>query len=204
VDDGPPGGAVALDVDAALRISPGHEVVQHEFEVVARRDAVRRRVPEERWAERVVGQLRHVLFDTELGDVVGRDRSELGRLIDEVVACLAVDAAGRGEEEALHAGVLRELRKADRGSMVDVVRDLGVQVAQRIVGERREVDDRVEPLQVRRLDVPKVQPQLRNVVNARSERTPPEEITVEADHLVAGAEQHRHHHGADVTLVSGD
>src|SRR2546427_205911 len=198
------GGAVALDVDAALCIGPGHEVVQHEVEAEARRDAVRRRVPEERWAEPVVRQLRHVLLDADLRDGVGRDRIELGRLLGAVVAWPPVDAAGTGEEEAPHAGVLREPREADRGSMADVVRDLGVQVGQLIVGERREVDDSVEPFQVRRLDVSKIDSHLGNILNDWAKRALLEEVAIETDHLLANSEQHRHHHGADVTLVSGD
>ena len=88
--------------------------------------------------------------------------------------------------------------------MVDVVRDPGIKVAQGIVGERREVHDRVESFQVLLPDIPEIQPQLGNGAEARSERTPLKEVAVEADHLMAGIEQDWCHYGTDVTFVSGE
>ena len=49
-------------------------------------------------------------------------------------------------------------READRCGVIDLVGDLRIQVPQRIVGETRRVDDSVEPVQVRRLDIPEVEP----------------------------------------------
>src|SRR5207247_2528223 len=71
-------------------------------------------------------------------------------------------------------------------------------------GEGGEVDDRVEPLQLPHLDVPHIDPHLRDVVDARDERAPLEEVGVETDDVVTGAEQHRDHHRADVSLVAAD
>ena len=67
-----------------------------------------------------------------------------------------------------------------------------------------QVGDGIESLQVLRSNVPEIERHLGNVANAGAERALPEEIAVQADHLVAGVEQHRHHYGADVALVSGD
>ena len=112
----------------------------------------------------LIRQLRHVLLDADLRDGVGRDRVKLGRLVHEIVAGFAVAAARGGVEEARHAGLLCEPREAHRGGVVDVVRDLRIQVAQRIVGERGQVDDGVESFEVRRLHVPQVDAQLTNVL----------------------------------------
>ena len=88
--------------------------------------------------------------------------------------------------------------------MVDLVGDVRVQVPERIVGQRREVNDRVEALQASCLDVSQVESSLGDIVNPRCERTLPEEVAVETGHLVAGIEQHGHRHGTDIALVAGD
>ena len=49
--------------------------------------------------------------------------------------------------------LLGQARQPDGRAVVDLVGDGGVQVAEGIVGERREMDDRLEALQVARLDV---------------------------------------------------
>jgi hypothetical protein len=63
------------------------------------------------------------------------------------------------------------------------------------------VNDRVEPPELRRPDVPNVEPQLGNRANALGEIAFSEEVAVQTDHFVAGVEQQRYHHGSDVALV---
>jgi hypothetical protein len=118
-------------------VRPGHQIVQDQLKVVARGNAVSSRIPQESGTEPVGRQLGQLLFDAKLRNVVGGDRSDVGRLVEEIGASLAVDGAGRGEEEACDSSILGELRKANRGHEVDLVRDLGIQVAQRVIGERR-------------------------------------------------------------------
>src|SRR5262249_25789254 len=154
--------------------------------------------------EVIVGQLRDVVLDAYFGDRVRRDRAQLRGLVDERVARLPVAAARRRVEKACHAGVLGQTREPDGRGVVDVEGDVRVEVAQRIVRERAEVNNRVESVEMTHLHVAQVEPQLVDVLDAGAERALTEEITVEPDDFVASAEEHRYHHGADVALVSGD
>ena len=88
--------------------------------------------------------------------------------------------------------------------MVDVVRDLGIQVAERIVGERRDVQDGVDSFEVSRVDAANVGADRGNVDDAGAERAGGVEVAVEADDVVSRGQQHRNHDGADVSEVSGD
>jgi hypothetical protein len=66
------------------------------------------------------------------------------------------------------------------------------------------VDDGVETLEVHPLDIPKVDPQFLPRLDAGTECAFFEEVSVEANHLVARFQQYWHHHCADVALVSGN
>ena len=85
-------------------------------------------------------------FDLPYG-VTGRNSA---RLVEEVVAVGAVEAARRREDEAADAGLLRRGRDAHRADVVDVEGRRRVEVAERIVRQRGEVDDRVEAVEVGR------------------------------------------------------
>ena len=87
--------------------------------------------------------------------------------------------------------------------MVDGEGDLGREVAERVVGERGEVDDGVEAVEVLGGDVADVGlagGQLGDV----AERVVGEQARVEPDRLVAGRLQQRGQDGADVAVVAGD
>ena len=94
------------------------------------------------------------------------------RLVEQPVAARAVQAARRGEQEALDAGLLGRLGQAHRRVEVDVVGQIGVEVAERIVGERGEVDDRVEALEVLGAHVAEVDVELWDVVGRADEVAP--------------------------------
>src|SRR5439155_22298177 len=65
----------------------------------------------------------------------------------------------------------------------------------------REVNHSVEAIQMPAFHGPHVDPQRGNLVNPRAEYTLAKQLAVQPDHLVTGAEQHRHHDGADITLM---
>ena len=61
----------------------------------------------------------------------------------------AVHRAGRGEDEPPNAGLARRAREPERPVAVDLLGQPRVEIAERVVRERREVDDRVEALRGR-------------------------------------------------------
>ena len=90
-----------------------------------------------------LGKRRDVALDEDLALGVGGQRLELGRLGAEAVPGGAVDAARRHVDEALDARVARERCEAHAAEMVDLERDLGIELADGIVRQLRKVDDRV-------------------------------------------------------------
>jgi len=148
VDDGAPGRAVALDVYAPLRESPGREIVEHEIEAQPRRHAVGGGVAEKRRAEVIVGQLGEIPFDAHLPRSrtrswgAARPSRPPGRRRPSRNCCRR---KSRGPRDTRFPG---EPGEADRRRVVDVVGDRRVQVAQRIIRQRRQVDHRVEALDV--------------------------------------------------------
>ena len=89
--------------------------------------------------------------------------------------------------------------------MVDLVRELGIEIAERVVREIGQVDHRVEAAQLIDRDIPHVLLELRNGYNTLLfERALLEQIGVEAHHFVARFDEDRDHNGADVALMAGD
>ena len=88
--------------------------------------------------------------------------------------------------------------------MVDVVGRLRVEVADRVVADRGEMDHGVEADEVLALDVADVRAHRLDLGWRRPERAGGEEVGVEADDLVAGPLEHGDEHGADVAVVAGD
>ena len=148
---------------------------------------------------------RHVALDQHLRFAVRRDRIER-RLFRQqaVVRRHAVEAAGGGEQEPLDARFARQPRQPDRRQVIDVVGNLRIQIAERIVRQRREVDDRIEAGQARHVQVADVGAHRRNLRALRAQRAVLEEIGVQSDDVVTGAHQHVHHDRADVAVVSGN
>jgi hypothetical protein len=58
----------------------------------------------------------------------------------------------------------------DGAEVVDVVRQLGIEIAERVVRQRCEMNDRIEARQVRRLDIANVPAQVRHVRHPVGER----------------------------------
>ena len=88
--------------------------------------------------------------------------------------------------------------------MIDLVRQRRVQIAQRIVGERRQMDDGIEAAQIRDLEGADVLAEGRDRLAPGTERRAAIEVSVDAGHLVPGLLQKRRHDGADVTATAGE
>src|SRR5215210_1744157 len=88
--------------------------------------------------------------------------------------------------------------------MVDLARQLGIQVAERVVREPGEVDDGVETVEQRGLDVAQVDPEGRNLDAVGEEVTALVVEAVEPDDVVAGLAEERHDQRADEAVVAGD
>ena len=101
VDERPPGRPVAHDRHLAGRCREPDEVVHDDVTAEPRRVAVRSRIPEIDGAERLIGELAQVTLREDLRFAVGRHRIEVRVLVEQVVALRPVDAARRGEDEAI-------------------------------------------------------------------------------------------------------
>jgi hypothetical protein len=88
--------------------------------------------------------------------------------------------------------------------MVDVVRELGIEVAQRVVGKGGEMDDRVHALEVGGLHLTHVLLDRVDGFAPGAEGRPPVQVGVETDDLMAGRSQVRGHDSSDVAAAAGD
>ena len=102
------------------------------------------------------------------------------------------------------AGLFGDSGQADRGVAVDVEGELGVQVAHRVVGDRRQVHDGVATVQVGRLDGANVLVQVAIGGNHRLPPAPLEKADVATDDVVPPLLEQVHQMRADVSLVPGD
>jgi len=170
----------------------------------SRRHAVGSGVAQVDRRERAVGELADLLLGADLGLAVGGDRVERG-LLGEVAVCAgAIQAARRREHVAPDADLLGGPGQADRGVEVDVVGEVGVEIAQRIVGQRAEVDDRVEAAQVIGGDVAEIDVEGGDLVGRGPEVAVVEVAGVEADDLDALPAKQRNELDADVTAMTRD
>ena len=88
--------------------------------------------------------------------------------------------------------------------MVDVVGRLRVQVPHRVVTDRGEMNDGVEPIEVVAFDVPDVSVECLRPGDRGAEPAGSEEVGVEADDIVAGPLEPGDENGADVAVVTSD
>jgi hypothetical protein len=152
-------------------------------------DSVRGRIAEIRRAKVVVGQPVQVFLDADLRDTVGRNRRRRAVLGHEIVACRAIETAGRREEESRHPGLSREAGKSDRREMVDVERTGRVEVSQRVVAQARQVNDRVEPTEVSLVHVSDVLFDRWHRRELLPEQASSKQIGVEPNNPVTGRDQ---------------
>src|ERR1051325_4444524 len=89
--------------------------------------------------------------------------------------------------------------------MIDVVRHVWIEIAERVIRERRKVDDRIESSKVRLTHVSNVATHVRNAKNALFlERGGGVEIAIETDDLMPSAGEQRYHQCADKTQMPGN
>jgi hypothetical protein len=90
--------------------------------------------------------------------------------------------------------------------MVDFVSDVRIEVAERIVRKRRQMDDRVEAGEIAPCDVPHILADRRHVGDPPTpgKRAALVEIAVQPGDIVPGCEQYRDHYRADIALVTRD
>ena len=187
---GAPWCAVALNKNVAGGVGISHQTVYHQVHAQPRRDAIGRGVAHKGGAKAVVGQLANVPLGAHLRFSVGSDGVESGILFEHVVtAGDAVQAARRGVDEPRHTRLLGLLGQMDGSQMIDVISALRVNVAQGIVGQRRQVDDGIKALKVRDPDVAKIHAQRAHGRLIVTEITAFEQVAIHADHLVAGSPQ---------------
>ena len=136
----------------------------------------------------------------------GVDRSQGRRLVEHRAARGAVVAARRREQEPADPGVAGEAGQADAGEVVDVVGQGRVEVAERIVRQRGQVDDRVDPVELLHGDVAQVGVDLRDRRQpvGVAERAAAIQVGVEPDDLVTGRLEDGDEDGADVAEMTGD
>ncbi len=205
VHERPPRRTVAHDHDLAGRERPGGEVVQHDVEPKARGDTVGGGVPHEDRREVSVRELGKRLLRPNLRFRVGSQRPQRGVLGHELVRPGgSVHAAGRGEDEPPNARLLRLSGEVNRSPEIDLSRQLFVELAERIVRQRRQMDDPVESLEQVGRDIANVRAKRGEVVHPLEEVAPFIEERVEPGHVVTGFLEHRRRDGADVAVVACD
>src|SRR2546425_4031087 len=87
--------------------------------------------------------------------------------------------------------------------MVDPIGVLGVDVAERVVRQGGKVNDRVEPLEIRGVDIPDVFQERRHGWRWVTEQAVGEQTAVEAGHRHALSLEHWYHDRANVAEVPG-
>jgi hypothetical protein len=74
--------------------------------------------------------------------------------------------------------------------VIDVVGEVAIQIAQRVVGQSCQVDHGIEALQVRFVQVADIFADFRNRRSGRSKITALEQTGVHADHVMTSIPQH--------------
>ena len=196
--------SIALDQDLAGGDRVADQVVDHEVGPQAGRQSVGGGVPHVGGAEVVVGERRDVPLGHDLRLAVGSQGVERRLLVEEALA-RSVQAARRGEDVSLHPPLLGELGQADRGPVVDLVGQVRVQVAQRVVGQSGQVDDGIEPVEVFRSDLAHVDPARGRLIGGRGpQHARREQAEVHPDRIVPGVGQHGHHDRTYVASGTSD
>ena len=170
------------------------------------RQAVGRGRAEINRGEPVVGELGDVALGADLRGAIGRDRVQLARLLDHLIAGKAVIAARGGEQEALDLGCLGDAGEMHAAAVVDAVGRVRIEIAERVVGQSREMNDCVEPIKVAHVGVAQIFADMRHLgdLAAGGKGAALIELAVETGHLMACLDQHRHHDRADIAQMPSD
>ena len=202
VDDGTPGRAVTFYVNAAGGVGPGDEIVEDDVQTESRGNAIGGGAAEIGGREILVGERGEIAFDEDFRFRVGSDGIEDGRFVVHGFAAGTVGAAGRKKNEAAHACGLAEFGEAHGSQVIDLVGELRIEVAERVVGERGEMDDGVKTFQVVEGEIAHVLADAGNFFSGRSKITSGEEIGIEADDIVPRGLHEGTGYGTDVAFMA--
>jgi hypothetical protein len=198
----PPRRPVALQPDLPGGHRDRGEVVHHDVQAEPGRGAVRGGVAQVGRAEVVIGQPGQAALGGDLALAVGRDREQVRVLGHRARARGTVQAAGRGEQEARDAGLLGRLGQVQGPVEVDRVGGGGVEVAQRVVGQRGQAHHRVVAGQVRRRDIAEVPRSGVAALGRGAKVTAFVQAEIEPVDLMPGGPHERREDGADVAAVT--
>src|SRR5215471_10255709 len=112
-----------------------------------------------------------------------------------------IGAAGRRKDETLYACKFGKFSEPHRSKMVHLVRKLGIQIAQWVVGQCGEMDHGIETVKVCAFHVTKIRTDFRNRQTGRSEVAARKQVSVESYDLVPRCKQNGPRNGPDVTFV---
>src|SRR5271165_3165856 len=149
MDDRPPGGAIALDVYFSFCVRPSNKIVEDNIETQTRRNSIGGGISHERGTKPIIRQGRHVALDEHFGLAIWGDGIECSRFVQKVVACSSIRAARGRKDEASDTGGLCQLRHVDRGTMIDVVGQLRIQISEWVIGQRTEMNDGIKASKIR-------------------------------------------------------
>jgi len=122
----------------------------------------------------------------------------------EIISRGAISAARRREQKTRDACGFRQLRQPHRSVIIDVISQIGVQVAERIVGQAGEMQHGVEAFQLIRLDIPNILSDCGHFDDTVTVRAPLIKIAVEPHDFVTMLQQHRRQYGSDVSQMARD
>lgn len=202
VNDGTPGRAVTFYVNAAGGVGPGDEIVKNDVQAESRGNAIGGGAAEISGREIFVGERSEIAFDEDFRFGVSGDGIEDGRFIVHGFAAGTVGAAGRKKDEAAHACGLAELGETHGSQVIDLVGELRIEITERIVGERSEMNDGVETCQVGEGKIAHVLADAGNFFGGRSKITSGEEIGIEADDIVPRGLHEGASYGTDVAFMA--
>ena len=110
---------------------------------------------------------------------------ERSALVEHRWACGAIHAAGGRENESPNASLLGQSCQVHRGEVVDVIGQPRVQVPERVVGERGEVQDGLEAPQIVGFDVAKISDNTWDVCNLAHEAIVRKKITIQTHNCIS-------------------
>ena len=204
VDQRPPWRAVAHDADVTLGDRASQQVVDHQIDAQHRRVAIGGRVAQKGRREIPVGERGDALLGNDLRLGIDRYRVHLVLFGERPIFGLAVDRAARREQKPRHAGRLGLLRQGDRAAGVDVAGDLRIEIAHRVVRDRRQMHHAILAFEVAQGQRPHVADDL---AIGRGQLLPVaalEQVEIAAGDVMPRLPQQLDEMGADIAAVTGD
>ena len=147
IDQRPPGRAVGEHADAARGKRGGDEIIEHEVEPEAGREAAGGREAERRRHHRAEIGLGEPLLGRDFRARIGGERVERVPLAPRGRIGEAIDTARGGEHEAPDAPCCGKLGETQAGAVIDRVRHRLEAIAHGVVRDRGEMDDGIDAIE---------------------------------------------------------